>query len=80
VISPSSFRGAAQRRAMTCNRTSENPQPRSGVWIPDSRGACHRVALCADPLAASGMTIQGSSVEVRNSSACASVGKRPTSR
>jgi hypothetical protein len=28
------------------------------LWIPDSRGACHRAALCADPVAASGMTAE----------------------
>jgi tripartite-type tricarboxylate transporter receptor subunit TctC len=30
------------------------------LWIPNSRGACHRAALCADPLAASGMTAESS--------------------
>ena len=25
-------------------------------WIPGSRGACHRAALCADPVARPGMT------------------------
>jgi hypothetical protein len=28
----------------------------SVFWIPDRRGAYHRAALCADPLAASGIT------------------------
>jgi hypothetical protein len=29
----------------------------SWLWIPGSRGACHRAALCADPLARPGMTV-----------------------
>src|SRR6266581_9725829 len=47
-----------------CNCTSwmrhlaqaRNPYSRSWLWIPGSRGACHRAALCADPLARPGMT------------------------
>src|SRR6185312_7817699 len=34
------------------------------LWIPDRRGACHRAALCADPLAASGMTWQAEGTPV----------------
>src|SRR5262245_400092 len=32
---------------------------RPWLWIPDSRGACHRAARSADPLTASGMTWRG---------------------
>src|SRR5882757_10936854 len=47
-----------------CNCTSwmrhlaqaRNPYSTSWLWIPGSRGACHRAALCADPLARPGMT------------------------
>ena len=42
------------------NPESITPVPifleRQGLWIPDRRGACHRAALRADPLAASGTT------------------------
>src|SRR6185437_2523695 len=30
----------------------------AGQWIPGSRGACHRAALCADPVARPGMTTE----------------------
>src|SRR6202023_4263987 len=30
----------------------------AGLWIPGSCGACHRAALCADPLARPAMTAQ----------------------
>src|SRR5882672_7531920 len=36
-----------------------DPESRADhLWIPGSRGACHRAALCADPLARPGMTSQ----------------------
>jgi hypothetical protein len=35
---------------------ARNPYSLSWLWIPGSRGACHRAALCADPLARPGMT------------------------
>src|SRR6266581_7560630 len=48
-----------------CNCTSwmrhlaqaRNPYSPPWLWIPGSRGACHRAALCADPLARPGMTV-----------------------
>jgi hypothetical protein len=46
-----SFRGRPKGGA-------RNPSRRSRAWSPDSRGACHRAAPCADPLAASGMTLK----------------------
>jgi hypothetical protein len=36
---------------------ARNPYSLSWLWIPGSRGACHRAALCADPLARPGMTV-----------------------
>jgi hypothetical protein len=36
---------------------ARNPYSLRELWIPGSRGACHRAALCADPLARPGMTI-----------------------
>jgi hypothetical protein len=36
---------------------ARNPYSRSWLWIPGSRGACHRAALRADPLARPGMTV-----------------------
>ncbi len=35
---------------------ARNPYSRWWLWIPNSFGACHRVALCADPLARPAMT------------------------
>src|SRR6266436_5365940 len=35
---------------------ARNPYSLSWLWIPGSRGACHRAAPCADPLARPGMT------------------------
>jgi hypothetical protein len=35
---------------------SRGPGIQIRLWIPGSRGACHRAALCADPLARPGMT------------------------
>jgi hypothetical protein len=36
---------------------NRNPEVVRYFWIPGSCGACHRAALCADPLARPGMTI-----------------------
>src|SRR5260370_32857126 len=40
---------------------ARNPYSRSWLWIPGSRGACHRAAQSADPLARPGMTGSGRS-------------------
>ena len=42
-------------------RGVRNPYCRSWLWIPGSRGACHRAAQSADPLARPGMTGSGRS-------------------
>src|SRR5882762_6889689 len=38
---------------------ARNPYSRWWLWIPGLRGACHRAALCADPLVCPGMTKTG---------------------
>ena len=62
AILVSSFRGPrsgspesiAPERVGVAQKTNRSTR---WLWIPDSRGACHRAARCSDPLAASGMTI-----------------------
>src|SRR6266481_964547 len=49
---------------------ARNPYSLSWLWIPGSRGACHRAALCADPLARPGMTGFCMSRECRVLRAC----------
>src|SRR5258707_4460008 len=45
---------------------ARNPYSLHWLWIPGSRGACHRAALCADPLARPGMT---GGIDCRNNTA-----------
>ena len=57
-----SFRGAPLGANLRCAIAHRGIHPTAilaAQWNPGSRGACHRAALCADPVARPGMTTEG---------------------
>src|SRR5882762_584264 len=55
-VYPSSAISLSKSATADLDAQARNPYALSWLWIPGSRGACHRAALCADPLARPGMT------------------------
>src|SRR5712672_2339258 len=55
-VYPSSATSLSKSATADLDAQARNPYSRRWLWIPGSRGACHRAALCADPLARPGMT------------------------